>query len=158
MVFSIFFVACLLETKPLQVRLADPVISLDIQSLDGESLTLEQVANNTFCFFLSVHCSYCRKAMNQIQIYFIDKHCVFLFLDDQEKVSDFLNDFPRISQTDVYIITKPDQLKAPAIEKLPALLAYKSGKLKAAVHGDFNDNVCKLIIASYKKGSKKEKR
>ena len=157
MLISIIFLLALSDTKPIKASLGDPIIDLDIQSLGGDKFTLNQIVNNSFCFFLSVNCPYCVDAIKMIQVHFSDHHCVFLFLDEEKPVQDFIKSFPTISRENVYIILNSEQLQQYSISTLPALLAYKESKLKAAAHGDFKDHICKLLLKSYDKEPKKGK-
>ncbi len=146
------------DTKPMKVVIADPVIELEIQSLDGTYYSLDQVAENSFCFFLSLDCSYCLEAISQARIHFSQRHCIFLFLSEKKAVEEFLKSNSGLSHDDAYLIIDPDQLKPYAIETIPALLAYKDSKLRAAVHGSFKDRICALINQAYDKGVEKGER
>jgi len=138
-------------SEGMNVSLDDPVLGLDIQSLSGEILTLDQVAEDTLCFILSVRCSHCSDAIRNARVHFDGAHQVFLFLGTEKEVEAYLAGFPWIDRGAVFLVADPAQLKKHEIDTLPTLLGYRDSALKIAAHGVLDDRACSILLESYQR-------
>ena len=134
------------EPEPIAVTPGDPIIDLTIETLDGKKLTLDQVADDTFCFFLSTDCPSCREAVPFIQRELGDYHVVLLFVKEDKESRAWIKSLnPGL---DGYLVRRQD-LAPFNIKTLPALLAYRDSKLKIGFHGTVNAAKCRRMAAFF---------
>ena len=135
--------------EPIRVMPGDPVIQLPITNLKGNSLTLEDVANNTFCVFLSTACPTCQDALSNILAgYLKQHHVVLIFRDGIQAVTKFLESYPEATALEIYV-TKPSALERYNITNFPALLSYHEGHLAIGFHGPLDQNNTQTVLSYY---------
>ncbi|MDJ0835197.1 MAG: hypothetical protein QNK37_01700 [Acidobacteriota bacterium] len=132
--------------EPIHVKPGDPVIDLKIRTLDGRSVALTQVLDNSFCFFLSPNCPACMDALPYLQQAFVDYHVVLIFIDETPEIDRWIRR-QNFSQ-DVYLV-KAGDLEPFNIKTLPALLAYRDQKLKFGFHGPIDAGKCRKMITIF---------
>ncbi|MDJ0835147.1 MAG: hypothetical protein QNK37_01440 [Acidobacteriota bacterium] len=146
----------MIDPKPINLSLGSAVIELDLETMSGTKLKLDNVADNTFCFFLSTNCPACVEAIKIIESRFMSKHhCIFLILGEKDKIDQYFTNYPKILQDQIFFITQPTQLDEYNIVTLPALLAYKNSKLQLSYHGPLKDRACNILLHAYNKKIKK---
>jgi len=144
----LYFVVALLnisDIKPIKVHIGDPIMNLDIESLDGQkTIRLEDVIETGFCIFLKTDCKHCNDGFDNIYFLSEDYPIIFIFPETTEKVKAFLE--RKGAPPGNAFLVEPQQLEPHDIVTFPSVIAYKDGSCRVAMHGPLNKkNTSRLL-------------
>ena len=127
---------------PVNALPGDPIIDLNLKTLDGRPAKLDQVLDSSFCFFLSTGCPACKDALPVLEQAFDDHHVVLVFVEESAETATWVRS--QNFSFDTYLVKSKD-LEPFNIKTLPALLAYRDQKLKFGFHGVINAHKCQRM-------------
>jgi thiol-disulfide isomerase/thioredoxin len=119
---------------PIKVNPGDPVPPIEITSLsNGESVTLPDVFQNGFCFFLTPSCAHCQAAMPNIEAWRKDHELIFVYIGETAEIQSFIQKH----QAEVGNAFTADvkDLEPWGLVTYPAALVFREGLCKVAMHG-----------------------
>ena len=134
----------------IKVTPGDPIIDLEIQTLQGQKLRLDQAIDSSFCFILGTSCKRCEEALINIQRMIVGKHHVaMLFPESPVKVREFAAKHADLLEgVEIYAVD-PQQLEPYNIKIVPALLCYSQSRLTLAFHGIINPKYTQMLLSAY---------
>lgn len=142
---SLFLIIIMMifPNDPINVSLGDPIVDLEIVSLDDREAKAENFLDTGFLIFLSLNCSECLKA---IEVYekLIHENFDSLILLDESSREEVHTYFPKYLEK-IYF-TNSEDLERLNIKTFPALLGYKNSKLKTAFHGPLTEKNLLMIL------------
>jgi len=148
----LYLLLILLSDEPVLVKLGDPVISLELEAYeDGTKTSLGDIFQDGFVFFLSVDCSKCRSAVEEIASEYLPHFPVLLvFLESKDKIQKSKLISTLDQKNDIVYIGNEKRILELNIKVLPAVLGYKNGELAIAMHGPISRERAPDIIDFYR--------
>lgn len=136
--------------EPMNVTLGDAPLNVEVTPISSnQALPFRDVVSDSLVFFLATECGHCQTAVETIRRAFVDKyHCVLVFLDEEAKVTSFLEKTQIQTMTDVYKIDSA-LLEPYNIKILPSVLVYNRAKLHFAFHGKVTLNKLPFFYAQF---------
>ena len=138
------------QSKAIKVVPGDPVIDLEIQTLHGHTLKLDQVLETSFCFFLSPKCERCDEALTNIKDQFSQRfHTVVVLIGSMEEAHRYVaSQSIDENKIDIYVVSQ-DKLLPYNLRIVPAILCYTNAKLTFGFHGPVTQERSQKIINWY---------
>lgn len=133
---------------PMKVSIGDPVLDIEVTSLDsGDRIHLRDMVENSFCFFFSPGCGYCKNAYPNVATLFGKYEVFMFFVGGEAEVRQFLK-AQNGETSNVYLVDARD-LKTYDIVTLPGAITYKEGKCRTAMHGPMAPRSLARLVAIY---------
>jgi hypothetical protein len=123
------------------VQPGDPIIDLEVGTLDAETVPLNRVVSSSFCFFVRRSCTACLEAIAVIEAELEDHHVVLIFIEETGTET-WLRD--QQFDADLYLVDEKE-LERFNMVRLPALLAYREDRLTFAFHGPITKESCRKM-------------
>jgi len=133
----------------ISVAPGDPILEMPLITLEKQPVWLEDVAESTFCFFLTSECPACSDAIPMIEKSLQGFHVIFIFISNSINNSDLLEWLEEQQFSHSVYMVDETHTSTHNIKKVPALLAYKNGLLKFAFHGPVNEGITHKMIRYY---------
>lgn len=135
-----------LGTLPINVPL--------VELADDQVTNLKEINQDTFFFLLSPNCGFCPETFILAEHFYQKYDVKVLFVGDAAEIPSFMNQFKE-PILPLYRVTDTKPLESRNIKILPALLAYKDGKLQLAMHGPLARNHYDMVTKLYEEGYEK---
>ena len=133
---------------PIKVNPGDPILDLPLTALEnGAETNLRDISSDGFAFFLSPSCAYCQDAIANIKTIEDDYDTVFIYVGEPDAVRRFIRD--QKGNIGNSFLVDMDLLVPHGIVTFPAVLTYKDGKCKVAMHGPMTIGNLNRLVSLY---------
>ncbi len=142
------------NTEEQAIRLPLGTLPIDVPLVDladDQATNLKDLNQDTFFFLLSPNCGFCPETFSLAETLYRKYDVKILFIGDAAKIPSFMDQFKE-PILPLYRVTDTKPLEPHNIKIVPALLAYKEGKLKLAMHGPLARNHYDMVIKLYEEG------